>query len=214
MPEGRIPMTRHNESPDGDTGSGDAPPSLAQQRELARTMTSPPVHASHAIRQWSGLDGTPFLGGLIEEMNSHVAQVVDGNLDRPTAVLVAQSETLNEIFYALIRSAFEYRGHPYQEEKVRLALRVQTQYRATVDCLANMKSPRSVAYVQQANIGHAVQVNSGLVLSEVCGTRPTELLEEKRGNQWLDTGKANAAGGSNSSLEAMGAINRAEDAPR
>ena len=44
---------------------------------------------------------------------------------------------------------------------MRLALKAQSQCRATIEALTNIKNPRPVAYVRQANIGQAVQVNNG-----------------------------------------------------
>jgi hypothetical protein len=130
------------------------------QRSLARTITNPAVKANQAIIQWSGLAGTPFDRGLLLELEAQVAAIQAGNLDRPTAILAANLETLNTVFYALVRSAFEYRGGPHEHEKLKLALRVQARIAATVQKLVDIKSPRPVAYVQQANIGNAVQVNN------------------------------------------------------
>jgi hypothetical protein len=47
------------------------------------------------------------------ELEAQIAAIQAGNLDRPTAVLAAHVETLNAVFYALIHSAFEYRGGPH-----------------------------------------------------------------------------------------------------
>ena len=109
-----------------------APPTVETQRKLAETVTSPAVSASNAICQWSGLDGTPFLGGLIAELETQIAAVESGNLDGLTARLTGQALTLDRIFYALARSAFEYRGSPYEADKLRLAFKAQAHCRATV----------------------------------------------------------------------------------
>jgi hypothetical protein len=192
-----------------ETASGDPPPSLAQLRKSARTMTNPAVEAAHAIRRWSGLNGTPFLSGLIEELEVQIAAIEGGNLARQTALLVAQNETLNAIFYGLVRSALEYRGLPYQEDKVRLALRVQTHCRANIETIAALKNPRPVAYMQ-TNIGNAVQVNNATQVGNST-IQPTELLEQRHGSEWLDAGTAVAAGGSDPPLETVEAVNRAKD---
>ena len=173
-------------------------------------MINPAVEASNAIRQWSGLHDMPFLSGLIEELEAQIAAIEGGNLARPTALLVAQNETLNALFYGLVRSALEYRGLPYQEDKIRLALRVHVQCRTTTEKIADLKNPRPVAYMQ-TNIGNAVQVNNAAKVGN-SAIAPTELLEAKRGNEWLDGGTTGAASGSDPPLEAVGAINRAKDA--
>jgi hypothetical protein len=82
-------------------------------------------------------------------------------------------------------------------------MRVQARIAATVQKLADLKNPRPVAYVQQANIGNAVQVNNQVRPVE---KQRNELLEQQR-NEWLDAGTARAAASSNSALEAVGAVN-------
>ena len=161
--------------------------------------------------QWSGLGltGMPIDRGVLLELEAQIAAIQAGNLARPTAVLAAHVETLNTVFYALIRSGFEYRGSPYQEEKLRLALRVQSQLRATIRDLADLKNPRPF-HVQQANIGNAVQVNNCVVSPPKYQNAPNKLLEQQC-NEWMDTRTAQAAGSGNSAVEAMGAIDGTQD---
>ena len=159
--------------------------------------------------QWSGLGltGMPIDRGVLLELEAQIAAIEAGNLARPTAILAAHVETLNTVFYALIRSGFEYRGSPYQEEKLRLALRVQSQLRATIRDLADLKNPRPF-HVQQANIGNAVQVNNCVVAKD---QNPPNKLLEQQPNEWMDARTAQAAGSGNSSLEAVEAIHRTAD---
>lgn len=44
----------------------------------------------------------------------------------------------------------------------RLALKAQNQIRATLQTLAELKAPKQVAFVKQANIGNQVQVKTVL----------------------------------------------------
>jgi hypothetical protein len=183
----------------------DAPAPLSVQRKLARTVISPAVNANLAVKDWAGLRGTPIDRGLLLELETQIAAIQAGNLDRPTALLAAHMETLNAVFYGLVHSAFEYRGNPYQEEKVRLALRVQAQMRATIEAIADLKNPRSVAFVQQANIGSAVQVNNCAELANKIQNAPNKLLEEQY-EKWLDAGAMQAAISGDQNMEAMGSI--------
>ena len=190
-----------------------APPTVERQRKLAQTMTSPAVSASNAIRQWSGLDGTPFLDGLIAELETQIAAVESGHLDGLTARLSGQALTLEAIFYTLARSAFEYRGSPYEADKLRLALKAQAHCRATIQSVADLKNPRPTAYVQQANIANGPQqVNNDMSFRWLSDAekRPNELLEQTHGTR-LDPGTTGATGVVNTDVETVGAVHRAKD---
>ena len=95
---------------------------------------------------------------------------------------------------------------------LKLALRAQSQCRATLETLTEEKKPRSVAIVGQANIAHGhQQINNGLTRSADTERVPNELLDQEDGKR-LDTGTTRAAGGDDSPLEAVGVLNTAEDA--
>jgi hypothetical protein len=100
---------------------------------------------------------------------------------------------------------------------MRLALKAQSECRVTIETLAEIKNPKPVAFVQQANIANGPQqVNNGPPpAAEASRTResenqPNELLEQQR-NAWLDTRATHRAAGSNSSVEAVGAIYGTKD---
>ena len=82
----------------------------------------------------------------------------------PQTMLFAQALTLQATFTALSRraasNAGEYIGAT--DTYLRLALKAQGQCRATLETLANIKNPRPVAFVKQANFANGPQqVNNG-----------------------------------------------------
>jgi hypothetical protein len=93
---------------------------------------------------------------------------------------------------------------------LRLGLKAQAQAVRTIEALAEMKNPRSVAFVKQANIANNQQVNNGQVSqAENSGNQQTklsgatyELLE--------NTGTQGIASGVNPALEAVGEKHGAE----
>ncbi|MCY1375597.1 hypothetical protein D9M69_630230 [compost metagenome] len=99
------------------------------------------------------------------------------------------------------------------EAYMRLALKAQNQARATLQTLAELKAPRQVAFVQQANIGNQVQVNNGTREQPARARKnpktPNELLEVQHGER-LDTGAAGTAGGVDSAMATLEAEQRAE----
>jgi hypothetical protein len=104
---------------------------------------------------------------------------------------------------------------------LRLALKAQSQCRTTLETLDLIRNPRSVAFVRQANIANGPQqVNNGTPPTathararEKLERTPNELLENDHGNR-LEQGTTPAAGAGNPSVEAMAALERADDTGR
>ena len=104
---------------------------------------------------------------------------------------------------------------------LRLALKAQSQCRATLDTPADMKNP-PVAFVQQANIAHGPQQLNNQTYTHA-GARtlenlsvPNGLLESKehKADKWLDGGTSHAAGRSDSRVAAVAEFDRTENNSR
>jgi len=132
-------------------------------------------------------------------------------------MLLSQSHALDALFASLARRAAlnvgEYMGAA--EVYLKLAMRAQNQCRMTLETLATIKNP-PVVFAKQANIAHGhQQVNNGETASHAPETlnRPMGLLEAPGAKpEWMDTGTARTATPSDSPLEAVATVNRAEDA--
>jgi len=191
------------------------------RRRLVAGVTDPTVNATRAIAQWSGIRDEGCEAELVKELEEQIAANGTGGTGRHEELLAAHIETLNAMFYSPAENAFSYRGSPYMADKVRLALKVQAQVRATIQALADLKNPRPVAFVQQANIAHGPQqVNNGPppaadTVSRVRDSenRPNELLEQQR-NEWLDSGAAQTTVGADSEFGARGSAQRDREARR
>jgi hypothetical protein len=141
-----------------------------------------------------------------------------GNMGRLERMLSAQAQTLNIMFTELARRAALNMGErmPAAEMYLRMAFKAQAQSRATVEALAEMKNPRAVAFVKQANIAQQQQVNNGAAVSPARETtKPANeqsCLEAP--NEWsaLETGTKAAPARGNPAMETVGAVHRAEDA--
>ena len=67
-------------------------------------------------------------------------------------------------------------------------------------------------FVGQANISHGPQqVNNNASRTGENQNPKSELLEQKDGSEWMDTGTAGKAGRVDKQLETVGAINGSED---
>ena len=138
-----------------------------------------------------------------------------GDLTGPEIMLAAQAVALNSIFCELARRASLNMGERLDamDRYMRLALKAQGQCRVTIEALHEMKNPRPVAFVQQANISNGGQqlVNNAtppLAPAKNSGTAQNELLEVPHGNQ-LDIRAQDQAGRTDPHLETLGAGNRA-----
>jgi hypothetical protein len=164
---------------------------------------------------------------FVSAIRSRANGVKNGSLGSVEEMLVAQATTLDALFIELVRRAGLNLGQYMDatETYMRLALKAQSQSRATLQTLGEIKNPRAVAFVQQANIAHgAQQVNNGV--SGLQGrapdahaygeteTRQTKLIEESHGGTVLDTGAAATATRGNPALEAVGAVHRPQVARR
>jgi hypothetical protein len=150
---------------------------------------------------------------------------VSGDLRHLERLLGAQALSLNTVFAGLAHRSKTNSQAGYLDAAdtyMRLALRAQAQCRQTVHTLFEMKNPRPVAFVQQANISNGPQqVNNGALTPNVTplarakenGLEPNKLLETHDGKR-LDIGAKGSAGRVNQDLASVGAVNRAEDRNR
>ena len=183
-------------------------------------VLSPTTQNAAGIHAWGKFAGEQDLGELITGLKEQVRQVQDGDMRRVEAMLYGQAMTLQTIFTNLARRSAMNAGEYIKaaDTYMRLALKAQSQCRATLEALAEIKNPRPVSFVKQANIANGPQqVNNGSTQTgthahaeKSTGTK-NELLEHQHGN-YLDTGAQGTAGGADPHLEAVEAGQRAAHA--
>jgi hypothetical protein len=189
----------------------------SRTRAYSRAMLHPSVTAATTVHEVMGRqlgNVADFgVGGLIEELADQCAEVSKGNLARPDALLMAQSTTLDALFHDLVQMAYK---HMHQldaaERLLRLAFRAQSQSRATVETLGNMKNPPMV-FARQANLTTGPQqVNNGVALPPANEPlRRNELLLEQADATTLDTITARSPGRGNPRVAALAKLNRTKD---
>lgn len=150
--------------------------------------------------------------GVVADISNRAAKNDLSNLER---MLAAQAVALDAVFNNMARrAAANLSKHTAATEiYMRMAFKAQSQCRTTVETLAEIKNPRSVAFVRQANIaqGHQ-QVNNGGAGTEVAGEKKiiessNELLEHQNGER-LDTRTKSAAVGIDQAMATVVEINR------
>ena len=125
-----------------------------------------------------------------------------------------QATVLQSLFSRLAARAMGWDELAPFEAYMRMALRAQGQSRATLETLAAIKSPSSVAFVRQANIAHGPQqVNNGVPGTGSRAANSGNPQNEQSGddNELLPDGRApHAASRVDTPLEAVGKIDGAE----
>lgn len=186
---------------------------------LAELRLSPIFQAACVVKSFSeGKDGSgPDLATLIAQLGKQVGAVGGGDLGRAEEMLIAQAHSLDAIFGILARRAALNAGEYMAacETYLRLALKAQSQCRATLETLAMIKNPPSVAFVRQANIAAGPQqVNNGLPTDEGSRARETENLQSKLSggsNELLPDTRASAIESHvYQEVEAVGKVDRTE----
>ena len=132
------------------------------------------------------------------------------------AMLINQASSLQALFVRLSERAMEQTQMPNLEGFMRLALRAQSQCRATLETLAAIKNP-PIVYARQANVTTGPQqINNGAAAP----TRAREIENEQnqltRGTHELlpDTGTPGDAGRAIRRCQTLGKFDRAEDTRR
>ena len=182
---------------------------------VARTCTRPEVQAASVIQHFEG--DTHEVNALIRELTVQAEAVRRGDMGRAETMLIAKAHTLDEIFASLARRSNANIRADYLdagERYMRLALKAQSQCRTTLEALAEIKNPRPVAFVKQANIAHGPQqVNNGTGPVAHAGETAIPSNELSGGNHELlqDTRTSALAGRVDTQVETVGEVHRAKD---
>lgn len=140
-------------------------PSKTEDRQFADLVSDGLAsNASTAIRFIKQEHGDVSLTALVASLRDQGEAVNRGDLAASERMLSAQAVALNAVFCEMARRAALNMGEHLgaTESYMRLALKAQSQSRATVETLAAIKNP-PVVFARQANInnGGQQQVNNG-----------------------------------------------------
>lgn len=91
---------------------------------------------------------------VVEELKRQTAAMNSGDMTRAKNMLLAQAHTLDGLFANLAGKALVANHLDRMDKLLRLALKAQSQSRATLQTLAELKAPKQIAFVRQANIGN------------------------------------------------------------
>jgi hypothetical protein len=190
-------------------------PSIDEQgRNYAKLITSPELAAYRVIgmMQPKNLADEIDTPTMLETLRDQAAAVQGGDLAHAEAMLINQASALQALFVRLSERAIEQQSMPNYEGFMRMALRAQSQCRATLETLATIKNP-PIVYAKQANVTTGPQqVNNGIPASTRAREIETEQSQVSGGTHELlpDTRASGLESRVNPALETLGEIDRAE----
>lgn len=129
-------------------------PSIDDQgRSYAKLITSSEFSAYRVIglMQPSKIADDIDTPTLMEILREQAAAAQSGDLAHAEAMLMNQASALQAVFVRLSERAMEQSQMPNIEGFMRMALRAQSQCRATLETLAAIKNP-PIIYARQANV--------------------------------------------------------------
>jgi hypothetical protein len=100
---------------------------------------------------------------IMKALNARTQAIHDGDLDEVQSMLMSQAIALQAMFTDLACRAARQDSFSNTQILTQLALKAQAGSRATLQALADLKKPRQIAFVQQANVAHNQQINNGLL---------------------------------------------------
>ena len=173
-------------------------------------LSSGTVAAAHSMVNINGDKPSTIDTAAAIEMIS--ARVRDGDMSDLEAILVGQAVAMNVAGLDMISRARKVGTTDALNTLGAAGMRAIAHRRAAIDSLANLRNPRQVAFVKQANInnGGQQQVNNtnDIKLSRTPAheaSTPPELLLEANASQTLEPRATRRASRGDSQMEAVGA---------
>lgn len=159
---------------------------------------------------------TETVGALICELREQCDAVNRNDFKSVEQMLFSQAHTLNQLFFEMVHNSIANRNGNFHvsESYMRLALKTQSQTRTTLEALNEIKNPRSVAFVKQANVANNQQVNNGCAAHAEKGKNAPNELNGVVHEQAMDPRGSCKAGQGNSQVAAVGEVHRTKNGRR
>lgn len=192
-------------------------PDQTHEQAVADVALNPAVNAAVLIDTYqSTLLGDVDTDALVATLRTSMDRSAAGDTSGLEAMLIGQATALQTIFVSLAKRAQHQQRQQHLEAFLGLALKAQSQSRATIQAVIDLKYPRQATFVKQANIAHGPQqVNNGQhtggdhVRALENQTEQNELLEGVTyGSAQVDTRTAAAAARGDPAVEALAARHR------
>jgi len=113
------------------------------------------------------------IADVANALRDKITNIQNGDMKPIEAMLIGQAQALQTMFVSLGRQAASKTSLPQYTAFMNLALKAQSQSRATIQALTELKYPKQTNFVKQANIanGHQ-QINNGQASNETSTRAP------------------------------------------
>ena len=181
----------------------------AQGANIAKLATSPELSAFRIIdasENVSGMRENLDVPSLLQELKEQAFDANKGDLSRAEGMLINQAVALQGLFTTLVEKALATQHINQFDSYMKMGLRAQSQCRASLETLNNIKSP-PVIYASQANVTSGPQqINN--TIAEKKENLPNQVLGDIKDEQWVDRRTASKTFGGDQALEAMVKVHR------
>lgn len=183
-----------------------------ERRTTAKKLLQPEVRAALLIQKFEDyLD----VNALAAELKSQTDSMVAGDMSRAEEMLGAQAHTLDALFCTMARRAHSNMVEGYTdaaERYLKLGLKAQVQCIRTIEAMSELKNPKQIAYVGQANFagGHQ-QVNNSSSQAGENKIEQTKLSGMEKHELSKNCKTQGVTCSVNSQMEAMGTLHRAKN---
>lgn len=184
------------------------------EKRKARANLSSAINGAAVVDAYSKAmfgDEQAEFSSVVEELQHSIDKVWQGDMQKCEAMLISQAVALQTIFTNLSRRSAKQEYLNQMETYLRLALKAQAQAVRTIEALGELKNPRPVAFVKQANISNGPQqVNNGSS-AQAGSFKNQQNKQSEAGHELLeDTRTSQAESRINPAVETMGKVDRAE----
>ena len=145
-------------------------------------------------------------------LSNKISDIQDGDMKPIEAMLIAQAQALQTMFVSLGREAVGKTQLNQYTAFMNLALKAQSQSRATIQALVELKYPKQATFVKQANIAQGHQQVNNATSSHTHArentNQPNELLEANHGSENMDSRTTQTTIPKNKAMAAMATQHR------
>jgi hypothetical protein len=133
-----------------------------KEKAIRQLIQSPELTNSAVVLAYKGsIAGDKIdLSDILESLQQSSEQLQsDTPLHLTENILISQAQSLNVMFCDLAIKANNQKHIDNMDKFLKLALKAQSQCRATLETLANIKNP-PIVFAKHANIAHHQQINN------------------------------------------------------
>lgn len=149
------------------------------------------------------------IADMASVLSERIVEVQAGDMQSIEAMLVGQAQALQTMFVTLGRMAANKTQLAQYTAFMNMAFKAQSQSRATIQALVELKYPKQATFVKQANIAHGHQQVNNATNTRTCAhareidSQQNELLEADNGSEEMDFRTTKAASRADKAMATM-----------